>query len=69
MKFISQLLANSTSLKIKKNMCSLLENMMAQRQNISFKHEHDFRNYLVEAVVEWTTDFALAVRYFSSILQ
>ncbi len=30
-------------------------------QYISFKHEHDFRNYLVEAVMEWTSDFSQAV--------
>lgn len=58
MKFISQLLGNSVALKIKKNMCTLLELMMNQRQYISFKHENDFRNYLVEAVVEWTSDFS-----------
>eukprot|EP01113_Clastostelium_recurvatum_P009144 TRINITY_DN1436_c0_g1_i2.p1 TRINITY_DN1436_c0_g1~~TRINITY_DN1436_c0_g1_i2.p1 ORF type:complete len:2696 (+),score=879.69 TRINITY_DN1436_c0_g1_i2:238-8325(+) len=58
-KFVSQLVINSVSFRIKKNLCALLEVMMTQRQYISFLRETEFRNTLVDAVMEWTSDFVL----------
>ncbi|KYR01829.1 hypothetical protein DLAC_01846 [Tieghemostelium lacteum] len=56
-KYINYLVQSTTSLKIKKNFCTLLEMMMVKRQYISFSKEMDFRNQLVENIIEWTSDF------------
>eukprot|EP01132_Coremiostelium_polycephalum_P003622 gene3622-4511_t len=59
LKYLNHLVQSTTSLKIKKNFCSLLEVMMVKRQYISFSKEMDFRNSLVENIIEWTSDFNL----------
>ncbi|KAF2077194.1 hypothetical protein CYY_001515 [Polysphondylium violaceum] len=56
-RYLNHLVQSTTSLKIKKNFCSLLEVMMVKRQYISFSKETEFRNALVENVIEWTSDF------------
>lgn len=57
-KYVSQLLLNETTLRIKKTMCTLLESMMQKRQYISFRNEIKFRNNVVENILQWTSDFA-----------
>ncbi|EFA82125.1 neurofibromin [Heterostelium album PN500] len=57
-KYINHLVTN-TSMRIKKNFCALLDVMMLKRHYISFSKEMEFRNSLLENIVEWTSDFAI----------
>ncbi|EGG19811.1 neurofibromin [Cavenderia fasciculata] len=61
-RYLNHLVPSTTSLRIKKNFCSLLDVMMIKRQYISFSRETEFRNTLVENIIEWTSDFNLATR-------
>eukprot|EP01133_Synstelium_polycarpum_P017457 gene17457-20830_t len=56
-KYLNHLVPSTTCLRIKKNFCSLLDVMMIKRQYISFSKEVEFRNTLIENIIEWTSDF------------
>jgi len=57
-KYISQLVPDEMSLRIKKNTCTVIEMIVSRRQYISFKSEIKFKNDLVESLIEWTSDFS-----------
>ncbi|GAM17779.1 hypothetical protein SAMD00019534_009540 [Acytostelium subglobosum LB1] len=57
-KYINHMVA-SASMRIKKNFCGLLDMVMVKRHYISFSKEMEFRNTLLENIVEWTSDFAM----------
>eukprot|EP01119_Soliformovum_irregulare_P019017 TRINITY_DN5943_c0_g1_i1.p1 TRINITY_DN5943_c0_g1~~TRINITY_DN5943_c0_g1_i1.p1 ORF type:complete len:2529 (-),score=855.67 TRINITY_DN5943_c0_g1_i1:42-7628(-) len=56
-RYVSHLIVDETSVAIKRRLCLLIESMMENRQYISFRNEMKFRNFLVESIMEWTSDF------------
>ncbi|GAM23465.1 hypothetical protein SAMD00019534_066400 [Acytostelium subglobosum LB1] len=54
-KYVGHLLLNATSLRMKKNFCSLLD-IIAQRPTV-INLSVDFRKSVLESIIEWTTVF------------
>eukprot|EP01156_Anaeramoeba_ignava_P023993 Anaeramoba_ignava/c21872_g3_i1.p2 GENE.c21872_g3_i1~~c21872_g3_i1.p2 ORF type:complete len:906 (-),score=291.81 c21872_g3_i1:3138-5465(-) len=56
MNYLSHIIVDAKSLRIKSKMCQLIEVITKKRDSILFRHENEFRNKLIEIIMEWITD-------------
>lgn len=67
-KYLNKLGSSHNALKIKKRMCTLTELLMNKKDYVNLRQEIKLRNLLLEIIIEWNSEYNVAMRQFPFFL-